>query len=101
MFTKIFNFAVVLLIGLAVQVHAQTMNDPELFEYVDCIPSKTFTNIMIDFDGKVAAKGNIYDGNSFVVVFPDNTFGLFVWLKISDHICVLDTGEFFPVALPV
>jgi len=109
LFIGIATLGIVLYGMFASQASADTLTPEPAEEYMyeDCISSGLFTDMIVDLEGRMAANGEVMSGNVFVIVFPDNTFGLFVYLDLidgPDTVCLLDTGAFEasqPFEMPV
>ena len=92
-----FNFLIGLLTAIALFLafavwDSETDPKPTTFEDVNCITSDEFMGIINMLGGKLTVDGDVSDGGVFVVVYPDYTFGLYIYLMGSDMVCSLDAA---------
>lgn len=70
------------------------------FTYAECIMVDDFTNRMDIYNGVLLTDGDTQSGNVFVVLYPDNSFGVFVHLEEEDAVCAISRGWFAPPPVP-
>lgn len=67
----------------------------QLFTFDACTNLNSFLSAMKSNDGYLASYGDIpNDVIVSVVIFHDNSFGLFIYYPNSDMVCVISTGWF-------
>lgn len=101
-----FFVAIAGIVAFAVAKPIEEIKPPLLnnMEIRFCTDLDDFALRMEKFDGRLIAGDDIGDSAVFLVQFPDDTFGLFLYEESIDQVCVIDIGTFttrMPVGIAV
>ncbi len=94
---------VAVLLGVTIataETHEPTERWEPRFGYKACMSLEAFAPRMEQYGGELLSSGKSGDAVISVMLFPDNSFGIFIYDPVSGFICSISSGWFAEPSTP-